>query len=849
MIRKIIIRVVVFICVAFGTALLVNKLNNSNLDNISKEMEEPELPLVYCDFEDTVVNPMSGYTQVMSTSLMRDAVVPVNSSYGVDILVDDEQGYGVSYSYELRSIAGDSLIEKGEVAPGSPKNGYTKYEVRFRMDMRENQEYVLVFIINNADGESARYYTRVVNLKEQYAKKIINYAMEFHNTTFIKDVNEDEGNLVYDSLNTTGEGTDYDLSHVNLNSNYDMVSWGGLNPIIVTGIVPTITEIDNEYAVIKMSYVMESMNEGVSHFFTVDEYYSVIFDKNTQTAEILAFDRYLESFFDEGYINKDKNCISMGVTKDEKTEYVTSSDNKKLAFVKQGQLWYYDYDTTQITSVFSFPRGNYSDVRTLNTNLDINIASMDDDGNIYFVVYGYMNRGKHEGKNGISLYYFTADDARIQEKFFVECDEPFDVMRQETGRFTYYDEEGYLYYLLDGAIYKVNLTKMTQETIVSGIPSDKFMVSDNRKIVAYPDSEIDEEVTSIIIRNFETEQEFVESGSADDRYLALGFVENDLIFGVANKNDIIVSSNKEAILPLYKIYIVEPGGSIIKEYAKNGVYIMNAKVQTDTIYLERAVKKNNFFADTEADFISYKHTVDSNAMSITTLYDSYAMNQKAIAFPSNMYISASSQYVMTKNKEADNYKELKVSTSTRQDSFYVFDNAGYVGEFNSAGRSIASVIDEGSGLVVDSNGNTIYRCLAATEYNTVADEIDEYPCANIDDTLMTCAYMCIEYIDNRVEYEQIMACDSWESAFNEYTLGVGINISGIDLSTALYFLDRDVPFAARINDGRYVLVISYNSTHIRYYDPMLDEEVKVTREEFEEALSLQSNTMYTYTSQ
>ena len=152
-------------------------------------------------------------------------------------------------------------------------------------------------------------------------------------------------------------------------------------------------------------------------------------------------------------------------------------------------------------------------------------------------------------------------------------------------------------------------------------------------------------------------------------------------------------------------------------------------------------------------------------------------------------------------------------------------------------------------MVVDSNGNTIYRCLAATEYNTVADEIDEYPCANIDDTLMTCAYMCIEYIDNRVEYEQIMACDSWESAFNEYTLGVGINISGIDLSTALYFLDRDVPFAARINDGRYVLVISYNSTHIRYYDPILDEEVRVTRKEFEESMSLQGNTMYTYTSQ
>ena len=88
-----------------------------------------------------------------------------------------------------------------------------------------------------------------------------------------------------------------------------------------------------------------------------------------------------------------------------------------------------------------------------------------------------------------------------------------------------------------------------------------------------------------------------------------------------------------------------------------------------------------------------------------------------------------------------------------------------------------------------------------------------------------------------------------DSAFAEYTDGVGVNISGISLDIALYFLDRDVPFAARIDDGRYVLVISYNSTHVRYYDPIEDGEVKVTREAFEESLSLQGNTMYTYTSQ
>lgn len=837
-----------FLAIAVGTAFLVNNISNANLGNVSKEMTEAELPLVYCEFENVMLNPMAGYTQVMSTELMRDGVIPVNASYGVDILVDDDAEYGVSYSYELRSIAGDSLIENGELSSGTPKNGYMAYQVRFRMDMRENKEYVLVFIITNAQGESARYYTRVVKLGEQYVNPLINYALDFHQTTLQKEV-EEGGNIVSNNLHTTRAGNDSDLSHVNLNSSYEMVSWGGLRPVEITGVVPAITELDKEFAVVRLSYTVESINNEVSKYYNVEEYYSLRYNKNQKEVELLAFDRYMESIFDETYISKEKNSISMGIADVNKVEYVSSDSNRKLAFVKEGQLWYYDYAATNLTSVFSFPQGNYSDARTMNHNLDINIADMDDEGNIFFVVYGYMSRGEHEGKNGISLYYFSAAESNIQERFFVECDEPFDVMQQEIGRFTYYDGTNSFYYLLDGAIYQIDLESMEQTVVADELPSNKYIVSQNRKIVAYPNNSVDEDVTAIIIRNFETDQEFTETGTGDDRFLALGFVGNDLIFGVAYQKDVIISSDGEAILPFYELNVVEPGGEIIKTYSKPNVYIMDAQVQEDKIYLDRALKRNNFFEEAEPDFISYKAEEQTEEIIVAANYDTLEMNQTNLVFPSHIYLANTASYIMTKRKAAENYKEFLAKTSTRENSFYVFSNAGYQGEYNSAGRAIIVVSEMRNGIVVDSEGNTVYRTLDAKSYNTIASQIREFPCRNIEDTLMTCAYMCIEYIDSRVEYEEVMAYDNWEDAFEELTLGVGINISGIDLTTAIYFLDRDVPFAACINEGRYVLVISYNATHIRYYDPILGEEVKVTREEFEEALSMQGNTMYTYTSQ
>ena len=847
--KNIILRVMVFIFMATVTAFFVNKLNNAGLDKVAKEMDEPTLPIVYCQLEGDVVNRMFGYTHTMSTSLMREGIVPLNNQHGVELLIDDDHGFGKKYSYQLRSIAGDSLVEEGELELGSLISGYRHCNVALRMDLRENQEYVLVFIIEGMDGRTARYYTRVVDLEQNNAHKIVEYAHEFHTTAIKKTSSAVANNVVYDALKYTGFDYYDDLSHVDIAASYKLMTFGDLKPNVITEVATTITEIDKDYTVVHLQYVMEAESGGATHYYNVDEYYTGVYDKSNGSVELLDYHRYQESMFDTEYIYKDSNSIAFGVTSDDNVEYVTAEENEKLAFVREGELWYYDYATTSVTNVFSFNQGDYTDIRSMNQAMDINIVSMDDEGEMYFMVYGYNCRGDHEGKNGISLYHFSPTDYKIEELFFVTVDEPFDIMEQEVGKFSYYDKKGHFYYLLDGAIYDVNLMTMEQSAIASGLSSDKYAVSKNRRVVAYPNSDLKEETTQIIIHDFATGEVTYEKGDENDRFAALGFVGDDLIMGVANYEDVYIPSDGEAILPFYKVSIIDPIGNVLKEYEKTSIYIMDAIVQADKIYLERGIKRNNFFEDAEPDFISYKPEEDENAMIEKTVYDMAAYDEEHLIFPSYIYISESNRYIMTKAKVNDRYKALEVKTSTNPESFYVFNDVGYVGEYASAGTAIIAVNEMAAGQVVDSKGNTIYRSIEANSYNTVADQLYEVPCDSKEDSLLTCAYICMDYEGNRVELADVLACDGWESAFETHTLGVGINISGIDLSTALYFLDRDIPFAACIDDGRYVLVISYNEAAIRYYDPVLDEEVRVYRDEFEESLSKQGNTMYTYTAQ
>lgn len=62
-----------------------------------------------------------------------------------------------------------------------------------------------------------------------------------------------------------------------------------------------------------------------------------------------------------------------------------------------GDLYSYDINNGMIIKVFSFRDAEGIDERENWNHHDIKIVSVDEAGSIDFVVYGYMNRGTHEG--------------------------------------------------------------------------------------------------------------------------------------------------------------------------------------------------------------------------------------------------------------------------------------------------------------------------------------------------------------------------------------------------------------------------------------------------------------------
>ena len=62
-------------------------------------------------------------------------------------------------------------------------------------------------------------------------------------------------------------------------------------------------------------------------------------------------------------------------------------------------------------------------------------------------------------------------------------------------------------------------------------------------------------------------------------------------------------------------------------------------------------------------------------------------------------------------------------------------------------------------------------------------------------------------------------------------------------------LENEIPFKAGVGNKLNVVLMIYNSTKVRYMDPLSGEEVVLEREQFEQKMKESGNEFYSYLKQ
>ena len=673
---------------------------------VSTTMSEASLPVVRMQTAGgTLYNETHGYTTNVDARLMNSSITPLEDNRKLSIVIN-HYGENVSeISYKLRRLSDMSLMEDTQVTDYTTDEEQMYATLHFKNLLDNDVEYLLELVLSTDHYDQIRYYTKIVNSTGLNVQTKLDFVMQFNEWTY--DYTQLDNISKYIETKSTGDNTNF--GKVNINSTKAQIGWGDLNPVVEQTIIPTLNAITSEVASICLEYNMAAQGtEGYYDSYVVHEYYRV--RQSGDDMYLLNFEREANQVFDSRADLMNSSRINLGISSSEEEPVASSADGAYTCFVRQGNLWSFHSEDNTFTRIFSFDDESSDHVRELYNQHNIKIMSVEDNGNVNFIVYGYMNRGEHEGAVGVSLCAYNAADNEVSELIYIPAEVPYEVLSEGVGAVAYIGRNGAFYILLDDTLFSIDLTSKEKMIEISGLTDETYTVSAAGTAIAYSTNGRINDTDEIRIFDMASGSDYMVKAEAGDKLKVLGYIKNDLAYGYAHASDILTEDNGTITFPMYRIVIMNSANEIIKEYENPGIYVSNTSIAGMRMNMTRVVKTAD--GNYEGTTIDQLLNRDENAVTAGAQLEVVATESRKkelyIDLPVKVTNVASAS-MKTSSRVIFSSGEVIESNVDYTDAqhYYVYGYGKFQGRFTSLERAIAKA-NETYGTVFDNDARTIW---------------------------------------------------------------------------------------------------------------------------------------------
>ena len=706
---KPIVLIVVFIAALITFCITTNKGNK----DMTTKQADATLPVMSFNLDKIKINTLHGYTTEMDPTKMRDCVIPISDDRKLSLSIST---YGMAVdriSYKIRSMDGKRLVADDEISSFSNKDNTIQADVSMPNVMDENTEYLLVFTITSGQ-DNVYYYSRIMQTDGKAAAKVVEFAKKFHDETFIKD---DKSFFTTYMETTTGDRNT--LAHVDLTSTVSQITWGSMAAAQYTNPVIALKEINDSYDVVTIDYVMSCVDgKGETEYYNVREYFRL---RQTESRMyVLNYERTANQIFNsENSFISDSGSVMLGIRSSE-AEYRANEAGSVICFVQEGDLYSYDINNGMIIKVFSFRDAEGIDERENWNHHDIKIVSVDEAGSIDFVVYGYMNRGTHEGEVGTGVYHYDGLAHTIDEEAFIPSKTSYEVLKAEMGKMLYLNEKNEFYLMMDDSLYRINLGSMSVKKVVEGLSTGSYCASESNRYFAWVDSANQYSSNTIKVMDLKSGKTF-EVKKGDDQYLRpLGFIGEDFIYGQANAADAVSDAAGNTTFPMNGLIILDTSDqSELKTYTPSGGYVEKISVDGYTVTIDLIAQNNGVYAEIGQDTIMNREADSKQKIALDTSQSDTKLTVSAISIAGGKKPDKLKQLTaqMTINSH-DTAVDLKFDDNTVH--FYVYAKGDVIFASDNISDAIKQANDS-MGVVIDSNQQYVWMRARKNAVNAFAN--------------------------------------------------------------------------------------------------------------------------------
>ena len=810
--KKTIIRIAVCVVVFLASALIIGSIMNQGHNNMTMEMAPATLPMITMESGGVACNELHGNTVEMDVAYQKDCITLLGEGRQANFTVDTFGREITGISTEVRSIDGSRLIENSEVTGWKANGKSFSVSLTLKDLIDTNTQYSLTLILELEGEQKVYYYTTILWNDDVRISEILEFATDFHGKLYDKEVAKELTKYLEPNSKLTDNGT---FHKVNIHSSFQQITWGSLEPVQEDAASIRLTQISGNVASLLMDFVV-STGEGKNKiYYNVEEYYRVRY--TSERMYLLDYERTMTQIPDTTrmYAN-DK--ILLGIT-DENVDMMESADGNTVVFSDMGQLLSYNAATNGLTVIFSFYDKDNADRRTLYDNHGIKILDVDEGGNVKFAVYGYMNRGRHEGETGIQIISYDNSLNTIEEEVYIPYSKSYAVLKDEMEQLLYRNRQQHVYFFLENGVYDVDLENRSADQLVSIRQDDSLQVSENHEIIVWQEGDDINHSNQLNVRNLNTGEQTVIRAEDGEAIRPLGFMGEDIIYGVARESDIRTENSGQIFYPMYKVCISNSSGDNLKEYGQDGIYIVDCAIEGNQITLSRIQRSENG---------SYQEILDDQIMNnveeepgqnkvVTADIDIY---ERYVQIQTKTTIDTKTIKVLNpKEVVFEGGRELTLDAVSEVSRYYVYNAYGVQGIYSAPGKAVKEAYDS-AGVVANDRGITVWLKGNRVSRNQIM-AIKEESVTDQKNSLTVCLDNILRHagITRNTEYDLAQGKTAIQILEENMTGVQVLDLSGCSLDAVLYYVNQDIPVLAILEDGEAVLVTGFNEFNVVIMEP------------------------------
>lgn len=827
---KYLYKAVVLLVVFAGALFYFGRQLESDMyeEGVQISRGEERIPFLTLASQNVEMNRLYGYNGPLDHKIVRESLTPISTDKKLQITIHDKEVRLIKLQYDIMDKDTDEVYFSG--AMNAIGKDTKKLELDLDYGFQTSMEYVLSLTATTDSGRKVHYYTRLkYYTQDSFLKEKLAFAMQFHKDTFSKSKAEQ----LETYLEPDGTASNDSLATVNIKSSSDLVTWGRLSPKKLSEPVPTVKEYNMETACFHLNYFVEGTTASGKEVYHVNEFYRVRFASGH--SYLLNFERTLETEYDPKLTSVQKNQLKIGITNEVDMETLVCEKTKRLFFARSGNLYCYDMDKEKnvVTKLYSSYSEQASYEYRQGGGQSIRLLKTDEEGNLYFAVYGYFPRGQYEGKVAIVLYKYVQQENMINELVYLPMDTTYQQLKQDFNDYGYVSSRNVYYFIVANVVYSYNMESRRLTKIAENITDIGFKIIKKSNCFVWSDSQETGYGENLTVFNLENEEKVQIPKSRDGEYIRLFDVINEnVVYGYVKKSDITSTTAREPLIPCYKLVIADAAGKEVKKaYSSKKQYVTNVKVEGNVMTLSRVKRSGNKKFQRIADDSILNQTEEK-----TSVYDlksrvtSGTLTEWYIGFPSTFIIDEVPAYEVATDELVTSGRSVHLD-EVKVPKYYVYALGKITGSYEDPAEAIRKA-DEQMGVVVSASHMVVWERSGSFLMNSVAGLEMQEATSKISN-LAACAYMVLKANHFSVDAQKMSAKNrSLYEMLGQY-MNEPVNLTGLTLEQVLYFVSSGKYVIGMTGKSTAVVICGYDTKTVSTYNPANGKKETIGRAEME----------------